>query len=106
MGTNYYIRENICNNCNRYDEQHIWKSSMWRDFIIHHNKKDYNSWSEFQKYLKWKKIFTEYGEEVKLKTFIDLLQFKKSKYPFRHKKEDDPHWIYIDWFYFLDVEFC
>ena len=106
MSTNYYIRENICECCNRYDETHIWKSSMWRDFTIRHHTEKYNSWNEFQNYLKERRIFDEYGEEDNVEDLIDFIKQKAIDHPFRHRQEEyDPHWKYIDWYYFLDVNF-
>lgn len=35
MGTNYYLRYNICDCCNRYDELHIGKSSGGWQFLFH-----------------------------------------------------------------------
>lgn len=29
----------------------------------------------------------------------------EKEHPFRHREVNDSHWQYIDWFYFLDVEF-
>lgn len=107
MWTNYYIRNNICNHCNRYDEEHLWKSSWWRDFSIRHHKDKYNSWNEFKEYLKWKKIFNEYWEEQEYNEFIEIIEIKKKQHPFAHNKwEKDSYWKYIDWYYFLDCDFC
>lgn len=108
MGTNYYIRENICDKCNRYKEEHIWKSSWWRDFTIRHHKEHYNSWNEFKNFLKGKKIFDEYGSEITRKELLALIEDKKARHPFKHREIGtyDPEWIYIDWFYFLNCTFC
>jgi hypothetical protein len=35
MGTNYYLKKNICKCCNRYDELHIGKSSVGWCFSLH-----------------------------------------------------------------------
>jgi len=103
MWTNYYIRNNICSHCDRYDEEHLGKSSSWRDFTIHHNKDRYNSFNEFKKYIKWKKIFNEYDEEISYDDFIKLIKDKRKQNPYKHKWLT--HWIYIDWYYFLEWNF-
>lgn len=106
MWTNYYIREKICECCERFDEEHIWKSSGGRDFTIHHQIDKYNSWSEFKRYLKGKRIFDEYDEEVSIEDFIQLLKDKKKAHPFAHRKDGcNEYWRYIDWFYFVTGEF-
>ena len=35
MGTNYYLRTNICEDCGRYDETHVGKSSCGWKFSLH-----------------------------------------------------------------------
>lgn len=34
MSTNYYLRFNICNHCNRYDELHLGKYNQGRKFLF------------------------------------------------------------------------
>lgn len=105
MWTNFYLRNNICDHCNRFDEEHLWKSSGGWDFTIHHIEERFNSWNEFFEYTKNWKIFDEYWEEIKHEDFIELLKSKQKEYPFAHKKEYDPYWKYIDWFYFVTGTF-
>lgn len=105
MGTNYYIRENNCESCGRFNEEHIGKSSAWWDFTIRHHRDKYNSFSEFKEYIKDKKIFDEYSEEMNHKVFLKFLAIKKKDYPFAHNKAEDTNWSYIDGYYFLNAEF-
>ena len=108
MWTNYYIRNNICECCNRSEEEHIWKSSGWWDFTIAHNPDNFNSFKEFKEYIKWKRIFDEYWTEIQTIEFLELLKIKKKTYPFAHRKTMDKYpwyWKYIDWYYFLEWEF-
>lgn len=105
MSTNYYLRNNICECCNRYDSEHLWKSSWWWDFAIHHIDEKFNSWNEFLEYTKKWKIFDEYWEEISHNDFIDIIEFKKNQYPFAHRKENDPYAKYIDWYCFIKSDF-
>lgn len=67
MGTNYYVKINCCDKCNRYDQLHIGKSSAGWKFSFR-GYRDHSppltseqSWRDF---LKDKKIENEYGETV------------------------------------------
>ena len=109
MWTNYYMRTKICSHCERHEEEHLGKSSMWRDFTIRHHTEKYNSFSEFKKYIKQGKLFDEYWKECTHKEFIQLIQRKKKDHPFEHKKMEEYErggGKYIDGYYFCDYEFC
>lgn len=67
MGTNYYLRTNICECCNRYDERHIGKSSSGWHFslrIYQYDDVSIQSLADWQEEWKKGKIYNEYGHEV------------------------------------------
>ncbi len=74
MGTNYYIRTNICKCCGRYDEQHIGKKSYgWKfSFFL---PEEFNTCSQYLGYIhnvvfnNKGIIFDEYGDPL---TFEEL----------------------------------
>lgn len=85
MGTNYYHRTAICECCNRYDERHIGKSSYGWSFSFRGYKP--NEWSDDKTpivdYVNWiralestGKIFDEYGTEISLQGFKQMIQAK------------------------------
>jgi len=87
MGTNYYHRTNVCSCCGRYDEHHIGKSSGGWTFGFHGEREkdpDINplgvvvSFAEWKDRLKEGKIFNEYGEEVSLEDFLQLVESKRN----------------------------
>ena len=67
MGTNYYLRENVCEACDRFDELHIGKSSAGWCFTLHVDSElginDLPDWAE-----RWSKsncrIRDEYGKTL------------------------------------------
>ena len=76
MGTNYYHRTNTCPRCGRYDEQHIGKSSGGWSFSFQ-GTDSIRSYSDWLQILEGNgKIFTEYGEEVTLEDFKELVNYK------------------------------
>jgi len=107
MGTNYYIRYNLCNCCNRYDEIHIGKSSAGWQFSFHavddsdikmalFDPKDmlddtdrhliissFQDWKSFiEKYvIKYKaaKIYNEYDELQDPIEFFKLIEAKRKE---------------------------
>jgi len=120
MGTNYYIRYNICKCCNRYDEIHIGKSSYGWSFTFHalddyiklssidpkfalldNNEmqikiSSYKEWKEFfQKYIieyETVKIFDEYGTEISLEEFYKLVELKKGGKNHAIEMKTDPRY--------------
>lgn len=76
MGTNYYVAENICECCKRYDvTHHIGKSSWgWAFSFRGHREKDLTSWSAWKRYLQDKQIVDEYGDLVKVEDFIEMIE--------------------------------
>ena len=76
MGTNYYHRTNTCPRCGRYDEQHIGKSSAGWSFSFHGTEtiRSYKGWLKVLE--GGGKIFNEYGDEVTLADFKELVKYK------------------------------
>ena len=80
MGTNYYVADNVCECCKRYDEKyHIGKSSWGWAFTFQGYKYDgLSSWQKWKDYLKDKKIYNEYGELVDYDWFIWFVETEKA----------------------------
>jgi len=101
MGTNYYIRYNICNCCKRYDEIHMGKQSMGWKFNFHVIEEQFpiNEWENnakellknniyinvkldsykktknfLLKYSKYVKIFSEYDREILIEDFLKIVE--------------------------------
>ncbi len=104
MRTNYYLRYDICEKCNRYEELHIGKSSAGWKFLFHSIKKEdlttdlvtYDQWVDFLKITtenEGAKIFNEYGEEILLENFIKIVEMKQGE-----KEKDPSKWnlYYVD----------
>lgn len=87
MGTNYYLRKNICACCDRYDKLHIGKSSSGWSFSFRGYRKQYDDddIEEIKSFSDWKeqfkvegvKIFNEYGDEVTLQYLFELIESKR-----------------------------
>jgi hypothetical protein len=105
MSTNFYIRYNICNQCDRYDEIHLGKSSAGWKFLFHEIKASFplpkwnkdvkkllknsiieyiklDSFIDIENFLlkycpKYIKIFDEYEEEISVKDFLELVKSKQ-----------------------------
>ena len=76
MGTNYYVEDQEpCKCCGRpYENLHIGKSSAGWCFSLHvipeRGLNDLNDWIDF---LKHKRIFNEYGEEISRERLLNLI---------------------------------
>lgn len=82
MGTNYYVRENECDCCKRYDEYHIGKrSGGWQfSFQSHPNfPSETSSWKGWQAYLAGKSIYNEYGDEVSLEELKQIVDRSRNE---------------------------
>ena len=87
MGTNYYQRRNICEHCDRYDEKHIGKSSAGWQFSFQGYKDEAKPHLHtILSFIDWKKelqisgkIFDEYGRELSIEEFIELVEGKQSQ---------------------------
>jgi len=79
MGTNYYIRENVCEHCGRAaDEVHLGKSSFgWRFTLQANGLRFYKNWDEMKKWLHGKRIYDEYDEPIFVQDFIELVESKQ-----------------------------
>lgn len=117
MGTNYYLRYNICNCCNRYDELHIGKSSGGWQFLFHQVDEDINSRDInpesilldvskthviIDSYQKWKrfidrfvsdyevaKIFDEYDNEIEPSELFNKIESNRDLLSHYHNVKDD-----------------
>jgi len=80
MGTNYYVAENVCACCNRYDEKyHIGKSSWGWAFSFHGYKYDgLTSWQKWKEYLRDKKLCNEYGQIIDYDWFVGFVETEKA----------------------------
>ena len=80
MGTNYYVRKNHCECCNRSDhEYHIGKSSYGWAFSFQGypwNKLD--SWQAWKAFLADQVIVDEYKEVVSYDDFVTMVETYKS----------------------------
>ena len=80
MGTNYYVAKNLCECCNRYDEEyHIGKAShgwpfsfrgyIWNDLV---------SWKQWKEFLKDQIIMDEYGERIDYDWLVQYIETMKA----------------------------
>lgn len=107
MGTNYYMKFNLCDKCGRFDEIHLGKASCgWRFMLQYNDGKYYKTWKEMKEWLKDQiekgaVIRNEYGEEVSLDEFIEIVESK------RHEPIDEYFdFIDEDGYRFDNGEFC
>ncbi len=80
MGTNYYVAKNLCECCNRYDEEyHIGKASYgWAFSFQGYRAERLVSWRAWKEFLKDKIIIDEYGERTNYDWFVDYIEEQKS----------------------------
>ena len=79
MGTNYYVKSKTCECCGHKPEQlHIGKNSYGWSFSFHATD-ELMTFEDWKIYLKDKIIVDEYGDEVTLEYFIDLVEVDKDK---------------------------
>ncbi len=80
MGTNYYVAKNLCECCNRYDEEyHIGKSSYgWAFSFQGYRAERLVSWRAWKEFLKDKIIKDEYGERIDYDWFVNLIETYKA----------------------------
>lgn len=106
MGTNYYARKNICKCCGRYNDEHIGKSAYGWKFTFHstENIKSYREWvKELSK--KDVLIFDEYGEQMPLDKFKEMVESKQTE---KHEQTDYGSDTFKDYegYCFSSSEFC
>jgi hypothetical protein len=80
VGTNYYVAKNLCECCNRYDEEyHIGKASYgWAFSFQGYRAERLVSWRAWKEFLKDKIIIDEYGERTNYDWFVDYIEEQKS----------------------------
>jgi len=80
VGTNYYVAKNLCECCNRYDEEyHIGKASYgWTFSFQGYRAERLVSWRAWKEFLKDKIIVDEYGERTNYDWFVDYIEGNKS----------------------------
>lgn len=116
MGTNYYLRFNICENCNRYDRLHIGKSSCGWTFALHiypdgDGPKDLAEW---KRTMYNHRIFDEYGKEITMEEMINTIENREQEPDLEQAEKERPHMgkgaIYDSriglWRRFIDMVYC
>lgn len=80
MGTNYYVAKNLCECCNRYDEEyHIGKSSYgWAFSFRGYRSERLVSWAAWKEFLKNQIIMDEYGERIDYDWFVQFIENEKA----------------------------
>lgn len=76
MGTNFYVQKDYCENCGRFDEIHIGKSSIGWQFTFEGTK--YKSFAEWCQILRASDIIIR-DEHENVVRFTDLLLLIKQK---------------------------
>src|SRR5574343_145495 len=90
MGTNYYIRKNMCSHCQRAEEEvHIGKSSYGWIFHFQYNSGKYYQYiEEMRESTKKKVIFNEYWKEVYYTKFWNMVDEAQNKKNEKYTKEN------------------
>jgi hypothetical protein len=80
MGTNYYVAKNLCECCNRYDEEyHIGKASWgWAFAFQGYPYEKLTSWKQWKEFLKDKIIKDEYGDRIDYDWLVLMIEKEKS----------------------------
>lgn len=80
MGTNYYVAENRCDCCQRYDRtHHIGKSSWGWSFSFQGYRQDrLTSWAEWREFLRDRLIVDEYGDFIDYADFCRMIETTKA----------------------------
>lgn len=86
MGTNYYLRKNLCAHCGRYDQLHIGKSSGGWTFSFQGFRDDYDD-PKILSFADWKReiektgsvIYDEYGKAIRKQEFYALVEKKRTE---------------------------
>jgi len=107
MGTNYYIKENECVHCGRYEDIHLGKSSVGWQFSFQYNGGQYyKNVAEMKEWTKDKNIVNEYGENVTYKDFWEMVEAKQTDDNFNHASKYPSNTEHvIDGYSFSDGEF-
>jgi hypothetical protein len=115
MGTNYYYERETCSECGNLEELHIGKNSCGWSFSFR-GYDDIRSWQDWKKKIQepfnnaW--IYNEYGEEIKVPDFINLVEavLEDDLNHTTEMKKESPDscnglWIDEDGYSFQDSEF-
>ena len=100
MGTNYYLRYDLCNSCSRYNELHIGKNSFGWKFVFQVDEENelvtYDRWVDFLKseVERGSKIVDEYNKEISLEDFIGIVEEKQKD--IKNKDHVDYNGNYLD----------
>lgn len=80
MGTNYYVAENRCDCCQRYDRtNHIGKSSWgWSFSFRGYREERLTSWQEWREFLQDRLIVDEYGDFIDYTDFCHMIETVKA----------------------------
>lgn len=74
MGTNYYVRYNICDKCGRYDEWHIGKSGGGWCFSLHvEPESGVDDLEDVKKIMDEGEIYNEYGDQIDIFTMLKII---------------------------------
>ncbi len=123
MGTNYYIANNLCNCCDRYDRvAHLGKSSGGWTFTFRGYRQnyceDYSRQLNIQNFTEWCKfideslnnqcvIKNEYGDTIPKDDLLTLIEQKRTaKLNYARQHPSDSDWIDECGNSFSAGEFC
>jgi len=96
MGTNYYLRYDVCQHCGRSDKQlHIGKSSAGWCFALHvHPEEGINTLEDWRR--EWAKpgtaIYDEYGGRThpdEMLEIITIRSFARNEIPYGYMSRED-----------------
>jgi hypothetical protein len=91
MGTNYYLKMDICDKCGREDPAktlHIGKSSYGWCFSLHVIPGEIPNLSEWQRLFPLGRIFDEYQEEISVEKMFALITERKGHEGKEHHDEE------------------
>lgn len=80
MGTNYYLRYNICKCCGRFNQYHIGKDSGGWKFLFHIDSahKNIDDWLENMRSSRYE-IYDEYDNRISYHDFIFMIRSKQKE---------------------------
>ncbi len=94
MSTNYYVAKNLCECCERYDEEyHIGKSSYgWSFNFRGYRSEGLESWKQWREFLRDKIIMDEYGDRIEYCEFVDMIEtYKSPEFVLKNGKKNLQH---------------
>lgn len=117
MGTNFYVRTNECECCDRFDELHIGKSAAgWSFGFRAHPDMGITTWQDWKAFIADKTIADEYGKVVEVDKFVKLIETVKCPNEINKSRFDaieyyslfdhDMKWVDPEGFDFNAREFC